>query len=70
MRCYLRAREAASVPQAHQSDGSVLPAKPRSEEREGGAGEAIIGGSRKPHFDTMGSLFLWVSYSLGAAKGD
>lgn len=52
------------------SNGSALSAKPRPEEREGGAGKTIVGGTKKSHLDAVGSLHLWVSCIVDYYKSD
>ena len=41
--------------------GTLLLAKPRTEEREGGTDQTLVGGPRNHHSHPMVSLFLWVS---------
>lgn len=43
------------------SYGSVLPAEPCSEEREGRASKTAVGGSQRSHLDPVVFLLLWVS---------
>ena len=50
------------------SDGPIFPAKPRSEEREGGANDTAVGGPERPYLDAVGSLLLWVSRIPGLAE--
>ena len=50
------------------SDGSVFPAEPCSEEREGGANQTAVGGPQESYIDAVGSLPLRVSCILCGAK--
>lgn len=47
-------------------DGTVFPAEPSSEEREGRASETVVGSPRGSHLGTVESLLLWVSRNPGA----
>lgn len=49
-------------------NGSVLPPKPRSEERETGTNESSVGGSQKAHFGPVGLLLFWVSCVVDCAN--
>ena len=48
-------------------NGSILFAKPRSEERKSGTGETFVGDHQESDLDAMGSLLLWVSRVVGCA---